>query len=122
MIKKLKKAELKEFEKKLIQERQKIVKGIDYDSGQIATTQLEASGDLSAYANHMADQGTETEKRELSSLNLSRQKEILFSIDHALRKIQQGRYGICEKCGKMIEKKRLKFIPYARFCIKCTEK
>ncbi len=122
MIKKLKKTELQEFEKRLLQEREKIVKGINYDSGQIATTQTEASGDLSAYANHMADQGTETEKRELSSLNLSRQKEILFSIDHALRKIHQGRYGICEKCGKTIEKKRLKIIPYARSCIKCTEK
>lgn len=122
MVKKLKKSELKAFEEMLIKEREKILKGINYDSGQIATTQTEASGDLSAYANHMADQGTETEKRELSSLNLSRQKETLFSIDHALRKINQGRYGICEKCGKMIEKRRLKIIPYARYCIKCTQK
>lgn len=122
MVKKLKKAELKDFEKRLIQEREKIVRGINYDSSQISTTQTEASGDLSAYANHMADQGTETEKRELSSINLSRQKELLFSIEHALRKIHQGRYGICEKCGKLIEKRRLKIIPYARFCIKCTGK
>lgn len=122
MHKKLKKTELKDFEKRLLQEREKIIKGINYDSGQISTTQTEASGDLSAYSNHMADQGTETEKRELSSINLSRQKELLFSIDHALRKIHQGRYGICEKCGKLIEKKRLKILPYARFCIKCTGK
>ncbi len=122
MTKKLKKSELKEFEKILLKEREKILKGIDYGTGQIATTQTEASGDLSAYANHMADQGTETEKRELSSLNISRQRETLFSIDHALRKIAQGRYGICEKCGKLIEKRRLKIIPYARFCIKCTAK
>lgn len=122
MLKKLKKAELKDFEKRLLQEREKIIKGINYDSSQISTTQTEASGDLSAYSNHMADQGTETEKRELSSINLSRQKELLFSIDHALRKIHQGRYGICEKCGKLIEKKRLKILPYARCCIKCTGK
>ncbi len=121
MKNKFKKTELKEFEKKLIQEREKIMKGINYDSGQLATTQTDASGDLSAYANHMADQGTETEKREFSSLNLSRQKETLFSIDHALRKIREGRYGICEKCGKPIEKKRLEIIPYARICIKCTK-
>jgi|UniRef100_A0A7C4XAQ4 RNA polymerase-binding protein DksA len=122
MVKKYKKTELKEFEKILLKEREKILKGINYDSGQIATTQTEASGDLSAYANHMADQGTETEKRELSSINLSRQREILYSIDYALRKISQGTYGICEKCGKLIEKKRLQILPYARFCIKCTGK
>lgn len=122
MKKKLKKTELKEFEKKLIQEREEIIKGINYDSSQIATTQTEASGDLSAYSNHMADHGTETEKREMSSLNLSRQREILFDIDRALRKILEGRFGICEKCGKLIEKRRLKFLPYARVCIKCTEK
>ncbi|MEO0138024.1 MAG: TraR/DksA C4-type zinc finger protein [candidate division WOR-3 bacterium] len=122
MVKKLKKSELKEFEKILLKEREKILKGIDYATGQIAVTQTEASGDLSAYANHMADQGSETEKRELSSINISRQRETLFSIDHALRKIAQGTYGICEKCGKMIEKRRLKIVPYARFCIKCTGK
>ncbi|MEO0155907.1 MAG: TraR/DksA C4-type zinc finger protein [candidate division WOR-3 bacterium] len=122
MTKKLKKSELKEFEKILLKEREKILKGIDYGTGQISTTQTEASGDLSAYANHMADQGTETEKRELSSLNITRQRETLFNIDHALRKIVQGRYGICEKCGKLIEKRRLKIVPYARFCIKCTAK
>ncbi|MEO0123151.1 MAG: TraR/DksA C4-type zinc finger protein [candidate division WOR-3 bacterium] len=122
MVKKFKKSELKEFEKILLKEREKILKGIDYGTGQISTTQTEASGDLSAYANHMADQGTETEKRELSSLNITRQRETLFNIDHALRKIVQGRYGICEKCGKLIEKRRLKIVPYARFCIKCTAK
>ncbi len=122
MTKKFKKSELKEFEKILLKEREKILKGIDYGTGQIITTQTEASGDLSAYANHMADQGTETEKRELSSLNISRQREILFNIVHALKKIQQGHYGICEKCGKLIEKRRLKILPYARFCIKCTGK
>ena len=122
MVKKLKKSVLKEFEKLLIREREKIVKTINYDSSQIAVTQTEASGDLSAYANHIADQGTETEKREMSSANLSRQRETLFNIDHALRKINQGRYGICEKCGKLIERRRLKILPYARFCIKYTKK
>jgi len=122
MIKKFKKAKLKEFEKMLIKERERILKELAYDSGQIATTQVEASGDLSAYSNHMADQGTETEKREVSSQILSQQRETLFNIDLALRKITQGKYGICEKCGKAIEKRRLKFLPQARFCIKCAGK
>jgi len=120
--KRLKKTELKEFEKRLIKERERILKGIQYDSGQIAVTQTEASGDLSAYSNHMADQGTETARREISSQILSQQRETLFEIDLALRKIAQGNYGICENCGKPIEKRRLKILPQARRCIKCASR
>lgn len=120
MIKKLKKLELKKFEKSLIKERENILKGLTYDSEQIAKTQVEASGDLSAYSDHIADQGTETEKREVTSQILSTRREALFDIDLALRKIAEGKYGVCEKCGRPIEKRRLKFLPQARTCIKCA--
>ncbi|HEC79000.1 MAG TPA: TraR/DksA family transcriptional regulator [candidate division WOR-3 bacterium] len=120
MIKKLKKAELKQFEKRLLEEREKLLKELEYESGQISKTQLESSGDLSAYSNHMADQGTETERREITSQILSTRREALFEIDLALKKINQGKYGFCEACGKPIGKKRLKFLPQARKCIKCS--
>ena len=43
----------------------------------------------------------------------------LRSIDAALSRIQNGRYGICMKCGKKIPKERLEAIPYAMMCIAC---
>jgi len=107
MIKKLKKAELKQFEKRLLEEREKLLKELEYESGQISKTQLESSGDLSAYSNHMADQGTETERREITSQILSTRREALFEIDLALKKINQGKYGFCD-------------LPQARKCIKCS--
>lgn len=116
----MKKSELKQYEKKLLDERQKLLKEIEYESNQIAKTQLESSGDLSAYASHMADQGTETERRELTSQILSSRRDALFEIDMALKKINQGKYGFCESCGKPIGKRRLKFLPQARKCIKCS--
>lgn len=120
MIKKLKKKELKQYEKILIGEREKLIRELEYESNQIAKTQLETSGDLSAYSNHMADQGTETERREITSQILSTRRQALFEIDLVLRKINQGNYGICECCGKPIAKRRLKFLPQARLCIKCS--
>ncbi len=120
MVRKMKKAELKQFERKLVEERQKILKELEYEGSQIATTQVEASGDLSAYSNHMADQGTETERREITSQILSTRREALFEIDLALEKINQGKYGVCERCGKPINKRRLKFLPQARLCIRCS--
>jgi DnaK suppressor protein len=121
MIKKMKKVELKQFEKLLLAERQKILRELEYESDQISKTQLETSGDLAAYSNHMADQGTETERREITSQILSTRRDTLFEIDHALRKIGKGTYGICERCGKVVSKRRLKFIPHARLCIRCSK-
>ena len=40
-------------------------------------------------------------------------------IDSALTRIQQGKYGLCMKCGKKIPKDRLEAIPYALMCIEC---
>ena len=39
-------------------------------------------------------------------------------IDKALAKMDDGSYGLCDRCGKPIEKLRLKALPYANLCIK----
>jgi len=46
----------------------------------------------------------------------------LRNIDFALRKIEKGKYGICEKCKKPVNLKRLEICPEARFCIDCQKK
>jgi len=43
----------------------------------------------------------------------------LKDINSALEKISKNKYGLCEKCGKKIEKERLKAFPEARTCAKC---
>jgi RNA polymerase-binding protein DksA len=40
-------------------------------------------------------------------------------IDSAITRIQQGKYGLCMKCGKRIPTDRLEAIPYALMCIEC---
>lgn len=40
-------------------------------------------------------------------------------IDSAITRIEQGKYGLCMKCGKRIPKERLEAIPYALMCIEC---
>ena len=45
----------------------------------------------------------------------------LKNIDLALEKIKKGKYGMCEKCGKKIDEKRLKIYPEARICLKCKK-
>ncbi len=42
-------------------------------------------------------------------------------IDNALSQIKKGKYGVCESCGRTINKQRLMAIPFVRLCIKCKE-
>jgi len=49
-------------------------------------------------------------------------EETLANIEVALKKIEEGNYGICENCGKEIPLKRLKVAPAARLCLNCEKK
>lgn len=46
----------------------------------------------------------------------------LIDIRKALTKIKIGKYGICEKCGKMVDTDRLMIKPEATLCIECERK
>ncbi|MBN1824306.1 MAG: TraR/DksA family transcriptional regulator [Endomicrobiales bacterium] len=50
------------------------------------------------------------------------EKVILDAIESALRRIEKGTYGHCESCKDKIKEKRLKAIPWVRYCIECQEK
>ncbi len=67
-----------------------------------------------------ADDATEYE----NLLSLEHSLELkLKDVDIALEKIHKvktGKYGVCEKCSKKIEEKRLMACPEAKFCIKCN--
>lgn len=56
---------------------------------------------------------------EAIKLELSRN---LVRIKKALTKIGVGKYGLCEKCGKMIDTDRLSVVPTAELCIVCAKK
>ncbi|MBL9102102.1 MAG: TraR/DksA C4-type zinc finger protein [Myxococcales bacterium] len=50
-----------------------------------------------------------------------REKFLMDKIELALRKIDEGTYGICEECEEMIAIKRLQARPEAPLCIQCKE-
>jgi len=49
------------------------------------------------------------------------QKQELEEINEALKKIEEGTYGICEMCEDEIQEDRLKIKPHAKYCIICRE-
>jgi RNA polymerase-binding transcription factor DksA len=46
----------------------------------------------------------------------------LETTERALKKIEEGTYGTCEKCGQLIEPKRLEAFPSAGACMSCKRK
>ncbi len=123
MKKKFNKKELQEFKKILLRKKEEILDGIKhiYDDN-LKKSQKEAAGDISGYTYHMADVATDTYDREFSLGLASNEMKILYELDDALKKIEEGTFGICEDCKGLITKNRLKAVPSARLCVKCQER
>jgi DnaK suppressor protein len=121
--KKFTKKELAEFKKLLIKRKDEILEQINHISEDtLKKSQKEASGDISGYTYHMADVATDTYDREFSMGLASNERQLLYEFDDAMKKIDEGGFGLCEGCKRLISKSRLKAVPYARMCIKCQEK
>jgi DnaK suppressor protein len=59
--------------------------------------------------------------RDLAISQIDRQSKQLRNVRAALRRIGDGRFGICEQCDEDIAPKRLAAIPWASLCIVCQE-
>ena len=122
-IKRMPKKELNKYKALLIKEREKIGGGISHiTQDALKTSQREASGDLSGYSFHMADVASDNYDVEFSLGRASDEQNILYTIDEALKRVEDGSYGSCTQCGKQIPKKRLNALPHTELCIACQSK
>lgn len=97
------------FKNLLLDEKSKIeriLEGIEQETNEIANSASDAEdrGDIATldYSN------------ELDTKEIKRLESELAEIKHALKKINDGTYGICEKTGEPIPKERLEIYPSAR--------
>jgi RNA polymerase-binding protein DksA len=67
----------------------------------------------------LADIASDDIDRKMIEALGSQELKRLKLIDSALTRIEQGKYGLCMKCGKKIPLDRLEAIPYALMCIEC---
>ncbi len=71
----------------------------------------------SGYDDDYADTGSATFERERAQSLALNARRILVQIDDALRRMDAGTYGLCERCGQPIELERLEALPYATLCL-----
>ena len=110
------------YKKNLLKTKEQITGDIRTLSDENSGSGNDRSGDVSGHALHMADVATDMYDREFTLGLASNDRELLYAVDEALGRIQDGSYGICVQCKKSVPATRLKAIPYARTCMKCQNK
>lgn len=112
------KRELDDLRRRLVEEKDKLHAQLaSIEEATFATSQSDISGEVS-FDDENADAGTFTFERERDLSIENNVRDLLAKIDRALIRMDDGAYGICSRCGKPIEKARLKALPYVDLCIK----
>lgn len=118
----MKKEELTYYKNKLNEEKKRITDLINQlDDNGVTRFNAEVASELSFYDNHPSDIASETFEVEKGRALEANERALLDKIDDAVRAIDEGSYGRCQKCGKEIDKERLDFLPYALNCIDCQD-
>ena len=118
------KKQLGHLEKRLLEERARVMKELGIYEKTFAGTLQNSDGDLSSYSFHMADQGTDAMEREKEFLFASKEGRYLWHVNEALRRLYKApeEFGKCQECANEISFERLDALPHARLCIKCKAK
>ncbi len=107
--------ELEDFRGLLFLKRRELLG--DMSSMEREALQSGQGSNLSNLPMHMADMGTDNYEQEFTLGLVEKDRGLLREINHALAKIQDGTYGICEGTGKSIPTARLEIQPWAKFSI-----
>jgi DnaK suppressor protein len=108
----------------LLDERDRVRAAIEYLHEENPGSLLEETGEhVSASAeNHMGDTASATFDRELDYTLEDNSEHVLGEIDAALKRIDDGTFGRCGRCGEPIAEARLEALPWATMCIECRRR
>jgi RNA polymerase-binding transcription factor DksA len=108
----------KQVRTRLEEERARLQRTLDGLKIDPATTADAAGvGEISSYDQHPADIGTEVFEHEKNQSLLEQIEYELAEIGQAFERLDAGRYGVCQACGKRIPAERLEAMPATRFCV-----
>ena len=85
----------------------------------VARDNLHAGTETSAFGMHQADAGSDAYDRDFALSMLSKEQGSLYEIDEALKRVEDGTYGVCDLCQKPIKHERLEALPFTRYTVDC---
>ncbi len=90
--------------------------GVEHEIADLIDDSGDGAGD------DQADVGTKSFEREHEFTLAQNSQVMLEQCKHALERLADGTYGICENCEKPIGKLRLQAFPRATLCVQCKQK
>ncbi|PHO08678.1 RNA polymerase-binding protein DksA [Malaciobacter canalis] len=106
--------QIQELKDTLVIRREQIIKSIDGSRESINSLKDTECNDDYDYAEVSSDSFKE-------GIIANQQIKELDEIEDALKRIEKGKYGICEMCDELIAIGRLRAKPFAKFCTPCRE-
>ena len=116
----LAKSTIEKFEKRLLDERQRL---------QLLIEEYEQELEEARMTESSSDRSPDPGNAEAGSMKFEYEKELsieqntldlLGKVDRALERVSDGTYGICESCSKSIPLARLDVLPYVTICVECA--
>ena len=108
----MRKERLAQFRKRLIEKQRQLTEGV-------GRTALYGKDQEDDSIKDLGDQATTAYTREFLFELGNGDRRLLKEVEIALRKLDEGAFGECERCGETIAEKRLDALPFARYCIAC---
>lgn len=106
------------LKQRLLDERDRLLKEIGELDADLAES-LRDSSEESMYDQHSAETAAITLEREMELSLEENARASIDQLDRALKKLDNGSYGICDRCGQAIAEQRLQIAPDATLCIGC---
>ncbi|RMF06642.1 MAG: TraR/DksA family transcriptional regulator [Candidatus Neomarinimicrobiota bacterium] len=118
------KAELNRFKNLILKKMEEVTREVNDIQSGITNSDAAKSGTSpdSIYSVHMADAGTDSHEREKNYLFMTRENNYLQNLETALDRIEDGSFGICKICGKLIEEERMMEVPNTTKHVECKER
>ena len=116
--KKWTKKEIVGFKNMIIEKRTKVIE--EYEASKDRAEDMLNNDTTNAiYSSHMADAGTDQQEMEKAYYWVARGNKFLQFLNRALEMIEEGTFGICKKCGDLINAERLEEVPHTTSCFSC---
>lgn len=110
------------YKQRLLAERDRLDNSINQKIAASTESLSEMTDELSMYDQHSADLGSETFEREKDAGLQEMLENELVKVNDALRRLEEGNYGVCQLCGQPIDHRRLDRMPATSLCIGCAQK
>lgn len=104
----------------LLAERARLERELTLTQKELTSPLQDASGE-SPFGQHLAENASAAIDRELDLTLEENLRKMLAKIDRALQKLDEGSYGICDRCKEPIGRERLEVAPYATLCMRCKK-